>query len=107
MSARAPGDPASRVLRLARREKIISSARAESQGATRATLARLVKLGALRRVARGLYALPDADFDAHISLVLAQRQVPNGVVCLLSALELHELTTQSPHQVWIAVPHKG
>lgn len=70
-------------------------------------LDRLYKMGLADRVARGLYASPDADVGEHHSLVAAQQLVPSGVVCLLSALRYHGMTTQSPREVWLALPNKA
>lgn len=50
---------------------------------------------------------PDADIPAHYSLSLACQRVPNGVVCLLSALAFYEIGTQNPHQVWLAIDGKA
>ena len=61
----------------------------------------------LERVGRGLYSLPEADITEHHGLVEAAKRVPKGVVCLLSALRLHELTTQAPFETWIAIDRKG
>ena len=104
---RKPASASRRVLQLLKREKLMSSAQAEAHGATRATLSRLVQDGALQRVARGLYAVADADLDGRNSLVVVQRRIPKGVICLISALDLHGLTTQIPNQVWVMVPHKS
>ncbi len=73
-------------------------------GVSRTTLGRLVAEGVIERIARGLYMNPDSDVTAHHSLVEAQQQVPDGVVCLLSALRYHEIGTQAPRRIWIAVP---
>lgn len=67
-------------------------------------LRRLVVSGQVIRPARGLYALPDADMSEHFSLAQASLLVPGGVICLLSALSYHQLSTQLPHQVWLAIP---
>jgi predicted transcriptional regulator of viral defense system len=58
-------------------------------------------------VGRGLYVLPDADVSEHHSLAEASKRVPHGVVCLLSALRFHNLTTQSPSEVWLAIGSKA
>jgi predicted transcriptional regulator of viral defense system len=63
---------------------------------------RLAEAGGLERVGRGLYALPNQG-RATSGLVIAARRVPNGVVCLLSALQMHGLTTQLPREVWMAI----
>lgn len=59
--------------------------------------------GLLVRVGRGLYSLPDADLGEHESILAACKAVPQAVVCLLSALRLHEMTTQAPFEVWLAL----
>jgi predicted transcriptional regulator of viral defense system len=70
-------------------------------------LDRLYRLGRVARVARGLYAWPDAEVSEHHNLAEAARLVPRGIVCLLSALRYHRLTTQSPHEVWLTLPGKA
>jgi len=72
-------------------------------GFSRNQLGRLVAAGKLTRLARGLYVLPGEHPDEHYSLILAMRQVSQGVVCLLSALQFHGLTTQIPREVWVAL----
>ena len=72
-------------------------------GLRREYVQRLTERGALVRVARGLYAVPDAEISTHRSLVEVARTVPAATVCLLSALRFHELTTQAPPEVWIAL----
>lgn len=67
-------------------------------------LDRLHRRGLIERVARGVYAWPDADLGEHQTLVEASVQVPKGVICLISALEFHGLTTQQAHEVWLAIP---
>jgi predicted transcriptional regulator of viral defense system len=68
-------------------------------------LDRLHRRGQIERVARGLYAWPDADLGENQTLAEAARQVPRGIICLLSALRFHGLTTQAPHEVWMALGH--
>lgn len=81
--------------------------RTNSAGMSRTKLSRLVQKGELERVARGLYASPESELTEHHSLVEATCLVPRGIVCLLSALSFHNLTTQSPFEVWIAVDVKS
>lgn len=76
-------------------------------GISRTYLSRLCAAGKLRRIARGLYVLPDSEVTEHHSLVEACKRVPKGVVCLLSALRYHELTTQAPFEVWLAIGEKS
>src|SRR5437762_1476562 len=70
-------------------------------------LDRLYRRGLIERIGRGLYAWPGAAVGEHHSLAEAARQVPRGVVCLLTALRFHGLTTQAPHEVWLALPPKA
>lgn len=81
----------------------MSAAQAAACGVGRGRLASLVRSGRVERLVRGLYRWSGAGVSEHHSLALAARSVPGGVVCLLSALEFHGLTTQLPHEVWLAV----
>jgi predicted transcriptional regulator of viral defense system len=73
------------------------------QGITATTISRMERKGALTQLSRGLYQLPDAPLDAHHSLAEAAKLVPNGVICLDSALAFHELTDRIPASVWVAI----
>lgn len=66
-------------------------------------LRRLYARGLLVQPARGLYRAADAMPAAHSSLVAVAKRVPDGVICLLSALRFHEFTTQSPSDIWIGI----
>ncbi|MBQ1784527.1 MAG: AbiEi antitoxin N-terminal domain-containing protein [Gammaproteobacteria bacterium] len=70
-------------------------------------LTRLVRQGRLTRVGRGLYALPDRNISEHGTLAEVARKHPKAIVCLLSALRVQDLTTQSPFEVWLAIPNKA
>ena len=61
----------------------------------------------VERVGWGLYRLADAEPTERYSLASVCARVPNAIVCLLSALQVHEIGTQLPRQVWIAIPHKA
>ncbi|MBB4843062.1 putative transcriptional regulator of viral defense system [Paucibacter oligotrophus] len=76
-------------------------------GIPRVTLTRAVQAGQLERVSRGLYGLMARPVSAHGTLAEVACRVPKGVVCLLSALSFHELTTQSPFEVWLAIANKA
>lgn len=76
----------------------------EAIGLPREYLLRLHRQGKIIRSGRGLYSLPDATITERHSYAEAARRVPGGVFCLLSALAFHEITTQSPSSVWIALP---
>jgi predicted transcriptional regulator of viral defense system len=91
------------VLHIAAEKGLISGADLKPYGIPGSLLNRLHAEGKLVRVARGIYMLPDRDIDPHLDLAIASKRYPHGVIALLSALAFHGLTTQSPHQVWMAV----
>ena len=91
------------VLALARKAGVLRARDLTARNLPRGVLTRLVERGDLVRVARGLYTLADAEITEHHSLAEAARRVPSAVVCLLSALRFHGITTQAPHQVWLAI----
>ena len=92
------------VLRLARARTLLRARDVTQQGLPTIALTRLVQAGKLERVARGLYGLPGAAISEHRSLAEVSARVPRGVVCLLSALRVHQIGTQAPFEVWIAIP---
>src|SRR5262245_28259055 len=95
------------VLALARRHGVLRSRVLSAHGFQREYLVRLLHQGLLERPARGLYVLADADPGEHRSLLEVCKRVPHGVVCLLTALRFHRLTTQSPFEVWLAISKKA
>ncbi len=95
--------PSEKVLRLARKKKIFRSRDLDDIHIPQIYLKRLVERGELVKLERGIYTLPDVEISEYQSLIEARRKVPNGVVCLLSALSFHQLTTQSPFEVWLAI----
>ena len=99
--------PAQHVLSLARRSGVIRPGDLRAKGIAPVYLTRLVRSGALVRVGRGLYSLADGAPTADRTVVEVARHVPAGVVCLLSALRLHGLTTQMPPAVWVAIGAKA
>ena len=91
-------------LALIRQRGLLRARDVAAAGVPTALLTRLVRAGRLQRVGRGLYALPDASLDAHRSLAEVALRAPRGVICLLSALRVHEIGTQAPFEVWLALP---
>jgi predicted transcriptional regulator of viral defense system len=98
---------ATRVLRLASRRAVVRPRDLKALGVPPSYLGRLVAAGELERVGRGLYRLARASATEHHSLAMAAARVPRGVVCLLSALRYHGLTTQAPFEVWLALGIKA
>lgn len=101
-----PKGNADRILHLARERGLVRARDLAGEGIPRATLSRLIQSGRLAQVARGLYALPGPRSEQHQLAEIAARS-PQAVFCLLTALRFHQLTTQSPHQVWMAIPNKA
>lgn len=97
----------SQVLALARTMGVLRTHDLAAHGLPRVILTRLHRNARLKRVARGLYVLPNADLSEHHTLAEACKRIPHGVVCLLSALRFHGLTTQSPFEVWMAIDVKA
>lgn len=95
---------ADHILQLARRQRLLRAADVREHGWSPQLLIRLHQSGKLQRVARGLYGLPDAEITEHQTLIEVCQRVPKAVLCLLSALQFHEIGTQLPHDVWIALP---
>jgi predicted transcriptional regulator of viral defense system len=75
----------------------------EAHGIWRANLRDYVKQGVLTRIGRGLYTLVGVEAGENHSLAEIGKRVPQGTVCLLSALRFHGLTTQQPHETWLAL----
>ena len=78
----------------------------EKAGIARTQIARLVSAGKLQKIGRGLYAPADYQGTENSALVAVAKRAPNVVFCLLTALRFHEITTQSPFEVWIAIANK-
>lgn len=93
-------------LALLRERGMMRLAELRAAGITAATVSRMERNGEVLRLARGLYQLPDAPLDAGHSLAEVAKRVPNGVVCLTSALAFHGLTDQLPRNVWLAIGQK-
>lgn len=88
-------------------KRVATTIRSRDAGVSRSALSRMCKDGRVQRVARGLYLFPEAELTEHHGLVEASQLVPRGIICLLSALNFHNLTTQSPFEVWMAINAKA
>jgi len=76
-------------------------------GVKGATLQQLLQKGCLVRIERGLYALASRSSSGLDELALLAIKYKGLVFCLLTALQVHGLTTQSPHEVWVAIGQKS
>ncbi len=96
-----------KIIRIVRRSGVIRPKDMDAHGIPRKYIHLLHHEGILNRVGRGLYVLEDASPSENRTLAEVCKRVPAGVICLLSALQFHRLTTQSPHEIWLAISHKS
>jgi predicted transcriptional regulator of viral defense system len=92
-----------KTMQYVRRHGIVRPRDVEAAGIPREFLLRLLKQGKLERSGRGMYTLPNYPVTEHHSYAEVAKRVPGAVLCLLSALAFHEMTTQNPEDVWIAL----
>jgi predicted transcriptional regulator of viral defense system len=97
-----------KLLEFAREKKIFRARDAEPVGgaSSRVYLNRLLAEGKLVRAGHGLYAIADNNFTEMQDFLEVAVKVPRGVLCLLSALRFHDLTTQNPFEVWLTIENK-
>jgi len=103
MSARRESD----LLQVFRRQGIVRAADLRAHGIPRGQIYRLLRKGLVERQARGIYVASKHPITAEHTLAQVAKRVPAGVFCLLTALRFHELTTQDPAEVWIALAEKA
>ena len=96
-----------RIHKLTRKRGTLRASELSAHGIARVQLTRLVAAGELERVARGVYALPTHAPGEHVALTTVAQRTPDAVFCLLTALRFHNLTTQAPFEVWIAIANKA
>jgi len=96
--------PKERLLEFARENKFFRARDAEAQAdVSRVYLQRLIEEGKIVKTARGLYSLAGDDFTETRDVLEVAARVPKGVLCLMSALRFHDLTTQNPSEIWLAI----
>lgn len=100
------GEVTQKVLNLLKERGSLRSRDLVKMGISREMLRYLYRKGKIDRSGRGLYRLA-GQMDEHRSLLEASKLVPKGVICLLSALRFHEIGTQEPYEVWMALPNKA
>ncbi len=94
-------------LKFARKRGIFTAGEAAREGIHSQILTRLVRQGAVERIARGQYRYPEQPVTEHYSFAVVARSVPHGVICLLSALSFHNIGTQLPPHVWLAINRRA
>jgi predicted transcriptional regulator of viral defense system len=95
------------VLELARKSGMLRGRDLTARGVHPEQLRRLVRRGLLTRTARGLYMLAGQEVPAEFTLASAAKRVPQGVICLFTALRFHEIGTQNPPEIWMALPRRA
>jgi predicted transcriptional regulator of viral defense system len=96
-----------KLLRLIKKAGVLRARDLDEHGIPRTYLRFLQDEGLIRRVGRGLYVAEGVDATEDHSYAEAAKAVPHGVICLLSALRMHDLTTQAPFEVWLAIDVKA
>ncbi len=93
------------MIEYARLRGLLTTSDIANIGVSKRYLRDLLTSGHLERVGRGLYSAPSiSEISLHRSKLAVAMQVPRGVICLLSALAFHEIGTQLPPAVWLAIP---
>lgn len=75
----------------------------EAAGYSRFQIRTLIRRGELARMSRGLYYWTNAPLSSNSTIVSVGKLIPNGIICLLTALRFHEIGTQNPASVWVAM----
>lgn len=101
MPKQAPQQRAQQIFR--KNGGMLRMSQAIRSGIHRQTLRVMLDQGVIERLSRGLYQLADAAPPSQPDLAIVAAKVPQGVICLISALAFHELTTQIPHEVYLAI----
>lgn len=94
---------AEQALRLAREMGAIRPRDLVAHGIPARYASRLARQGALERIDHGLYTAVGGAIHEHQTLVEVSQRMPHAVICLLSALRFHDLTSQAPFEVWVMV----
>ena len=94
---------AEKIIELLQNKGVLKTKEILEFGISKEYLRKLTNKGLIERISRGYYMLPDYEYSAMQSLAEVSKQVPKGVICLLSALRFHDFTTVNPFDVWIAI----
>lgn len=92
-----------KVLKIVKKKGMVTAGDLEKMGVYRNLIYEMCNDGLLVRQSRGLYSATDTQLSEHLSLIEISKKSPNSVICLVSALSFHGITTQMAHEVWIAV----
>jgi predicted transcriptional regulator of viral defense system len=86
---------------------IIKTAEAIRAGIHPRTLYQMRNEGKTEQLSRGVYRLTDIGMTTNPDLIVVATRVPNSVICLISALSFHEMTTEIPHMIYVAIPRNA
>jgi predicted transcriptional regulator of viral defense system len=95
------------IIELAKKTGVLRPRDLVAKGIPGDYLWQLHKRGIMDKVGRGLYVLADSEPGEYQTMAEACKRVPHGVVCLLSALQFHGITTQAPFEIWLAIDNKA
>ena len=95
-----------KVLELVEEKGIIRPKDLQEEGLPKKYIYRLYDQGKLEKIDRGLYKLAGKNFSENEMMLSVARKSPDATFCLLTALRFYEMTTQNPHQIWVAIHHK-
>ena len=101
------GKKMDKALKFARKHGMIRVRDATSQDIHPEYLRRLCEKGLLVKMGRGIYIPADSETSPNVGLAQVAKRLPHGVICLLSALQFHNVGTQSPFEVWTAIDRKA
>ena len=96
-----------KALKFVKKHGIIRIRDATEQGIHPEYLRRLCEKGLLVKMGRGIYIPADSETSPNVGLAQVAKRLPHGVICLLSALQFHNIGTQSPFEVWTAIDRKA
>jgi predicted transcriptional regulator of viral defense system len=86
---------------------MIKSRDLESMGISRHKIPGMLRRGELERLGWGLYRKTSVEATEYETVAMVSAKIPNGIICLLSALQIHDIGTQSPREIWIAIDVKA
>jgi len=98
---------AAAVLELAKKAGMLRVRDLTARGLHPELLRRLAQRGLLTRTARGLYVPADKEISGEFALASAAKRIPQGIICLYTALRFHNIGTQNPPEVWVALPRQA